>query len=1337
MTDFVHLHVHSDYSLLDGAAPVQGLADKAEALGMKHIAITDHGNMFGVLKFVTACHEHANHAKRANPVHPIIGNEFYMAPASRFDKSGSEYGNKYYHLILLAKDAQGYKNLLKLTSISYVDGFYYKPRIDEEVLVKYHEGLICLSACVAGEIPSLILDDKIDEAEKKARWFRDLFGDEDFYLELQDHRLEIQKKANAALIEIAKRTGIPLVVTNDIHYLEKDDATAQDILLCISTQKKRSDEKRMRFDTDEFYFKTGDEMAALFPEYPEAVANTVRIAERCKTEIPKIKTSDLPRYLPDFDIPLGFTDDNEYLRHLTFEGLEKRYPNYGENIKKRAEYELDIIIKMGFTGYFLIVADFINWAKEHGIAVGPGRGSGAGSIVAYSLRITDIEPLKYDLLFERFLNPERVSMPDFDIDFCNERREEVIQYVTEKYGKDRVGQIITFGTLKAKAVIKDVARVLDIPLAEANMIANLIPKDPKMTLKKAFEEEPKLRELEEDLKYQELFAFARKLEGKNRNSSLHAAGIVIGKTELTNYVPLYKDPKTGGVASQYTMDVIEEQGLVKMDFLGLKNLDLIENTVELIKKKGKEYADFNIINIPEDDEATFKMLGEGKSSGIFQFESQGMQNVLKQAKPTSIEDLIALNALYRPGPMDYIPQFIESKWGRQQIKYPDPCLEDILKETYGVIVYQEQVMQVAQRIAGYSLGQADILRRAMGKKKREIIDKEKTPFVEGAVKNGFKEADADRIYEILVPFANYGFNKSHAAAYSVVAYQTAYLKANFPVEFMAAKLTIEISGTDSLPDYIDEVRKMGLAIDPPDINRSDRYFSVAGGRIVYGFLGIKGLGEGPSEEIISCREKDGPYKSFMDFMERVDIKAVGKKVIELLMQTGAFDVFGMARATLTFNLEQAVEYVQKSKEGKQYGQSGLFDDEPEQQQQFFRFVEKPEWTHMERLKIEKELIGFYFSGYPMDEFKAVWEKHTTLNLAEIDKAEDGMYTVVGMIKDLKPHHTKNGEMGFSAIGDYNGDIDLVLFADSWARAKNSLALDGIVAVRGKLNASEMRDKPSLLVDSVLNLEKSGLTQQAIEAFFSHPLDTYREAWEQNCDLNLAQIAGAKDGIYTLVGIIRNVKPYQTAKGGDMAFSTIEDFNGQLDLVIFSEVWEQCRNTLTADKIVALKGKLDKSRRPDRPSLIVNEFFDIEQLEADAKSNPKAATKKAGGKKPPKPKGSSAESGAESAAASGEKKTENASSGNTAAAASPTASPAEKFRVVHIRLTETAAETDDRLIGLRDTLLEKPGACAVYIHVPVPAGETVIRTTSQISAAADDEAIEVFAHCNGVAKVWAE
>ncbi|MDR2397837.1 MAG: DNA polymerase III subunit alpha [Spirochaetaceae bacterium] len=1166
MIDFVHLHVHTDFSLLDGAASAESLAAKAAALGMKHLAITDHGNLFGILKFRDACEKAG--------IRPIIGSEFYMAPGSRFKKSGSEYGNKYYHLVLLAKNAEGYKTLIKLSSYSYTEGFYYKPRIDAELLTQYHGGLIGLSACVAGEIPSLLLEGKREAAEERARWFRDLLGEGNFYLELQDHRLPIQQKVNPAIIELSRCTGIPLVVTNDIHYLEREDAQAQDILLCISTQKKKSDEKRMRFDTDEFYFKTAEEMAALFPEYPEAMANTVRIAEQCQTEIP----SPGP-LLPDFAIPPGFSDANAYLRHLTQEGLAVRYPGRREEVQERAQYELDIIIKMGFTGYFLIVADFINWAKEQDIPVGPGRGSGAGSIVAYALRITDIEPLKYNLLFERFLNPERVSMPDFDVDFCNQRREEVIAYVTQKYGQERVGQIITFGTLKAKAVLKDVARALGFGLEESNRITKLIPEDPKMTLQKALEEEPKLRELAQDPSYQELFAVAKKLEGKNRHSSIHAAGIVIGKTDLTDYVPLYWDPKTKAVASQYTMDLIENQGLVKMDFLGLKTLDLIKNTLDLVRRRGGTYAAFSMDAISETDEATYRMLGEGKSSGVFQFESPGMQKILKQAQPNKIEDLIALNALYRPGPMDYIPQFIESKWGRKPIEYPDPCLEDILKETYGVIVYQEQVMQVAQRIAGYSLGQADILRRAMGKKKKEVMVKEKEKFIAGAKARGFKEKDADRIFEILIPFAGYGFNKSHAAAYSVVAYHTAYLKANFPEEFMAANLTNEISHPDKLPIYIEEARKMGINIDPPDINRSEGYFTVVQGRIVYGLLGIKGLGDGPAEEIVASR-KSAPYRTFMDFLDRVNIKTVGKKVIELLIQAGAFDCFRIPRATLAENLERAIEYAQAKKDDKQFGQVSLFEETGEKEYPDFTFTEAPEWDRMEKLNIEKELMGFYFSGHPMDDYKSLWEQHANLDLSDLDRAAEGTYTLVGILKALKPYTTKKGE--------------------------------------------------------------------------------------------------------------------------PMAFGSLTDYKGEIELTLFPKVWKEGADTLQVDQVAAFKGTLDRAKDRERPSFLVDTLLDLEKLKTTAPETPRP------GRKAPRK-----------------------------AAARPLAPSAPSFHRVHIRLDAQAAEQEETLYPLREVLLDRPGACSVFIHVPLSAGETVIRTASSLSVAQDSAALDVLGRCAGVERVWCE
>ncbi|MDR2150523.1 MAG: DNA polymerase III subunit alpha [Spirochaetaceae bacterium] len=1056
MIDFVHLHVHTDFSLLDGAASVESLAAKAAALGMKHLAITDHGNMFGVLKFSDACHKHG--------IHPVIGSEFYMAPGSRFEKTGSEYTNKYYHLILLAKSEQGYRNLIKLSSYSFTQGFYSKPRIDSELIMQFHDGLICLSACLAGEIPSLILDGKTAEAEHRALWFQSIFGEGNFYLELQDHGIEAQKRSNPLIIDIAQRTGIPLVLTNDIHYLEKEDAAVQDILLCISTGRKRDDEKRLRFEGSEFYFKSAAEMAELFPEHPQVLANTVRIAESCQLEIPKPGP-----LLPDFAIPESFTSAEEYLRSLTQEGIKKRYDGDKPEAQKRAVYELNVIISMQFTGYFLIVADFINWAKQHDIPVGPGRGSGAGSIVAYALGITDIDPLRYNLLFERFLNPERVSMPDFDVDFCYERRGEVIKYVTEKYGQERVGQIITFGTLKARAVIKDVARALNIPLDESNQIAKLVPENPKITLRDAFEQEPKLHEWEK--RYPELFSVARKLEGKNRHSSIHASGIVIGKTDLVDYVPLYWDPKSKSTATQFTMDMIEDRGLVKMDFLGLKTLDLIKNASDLIRRRGGRYADFSLDTISETDPVTYKMLGEGKSAGIFQFESGGMQNILRQAQPSRIEDLIALNALYRPGPMDYIPQYIDSKSGKQKIMYPDPCLEPILKETYGVIVYQEQVMQVAQKIAGYTLGQADILRRAMGKKKIEVMVKEKEKFVAGAKNRGFKEADADRIFEILVPFAGYGFNKSHATAYSLIAYQTAYLKANFPAEFMAASLSNEITSADGLPLYIEEARKLGIIVDPPDINRSEVYFSVFEGHIVYGFVGIKGLGEGAAQEIVRCRAA-GPYKDFIDFLQRVNIKTIGKKVIEILVLTGAFDCFGMTRATLKANLEQAVEFAQSEKDDLQSGQSSLFDELAEKSSALFRYKDMPEFERSEKLQQEKEYLGFYFSGHPMDAYKALWEQYVTLDFSKLNEAASGSHTVIGIVKEIKTIVTKRGEpMAYIALDDYRGILELTCFPKLWSQIREKFTVDTVVALRGSLERNPKRDRPGLLIDEILDLEK--------------------------------------------------------------------------------------------------------------------------------------------------------------------------------------------------------------------------------------------------------------------------
>jgi DNA polymerase-3 subunit alpha len=1052
MPDFVHLHNHSDFSLLDGAASVKSMVDKAKSLGMPGLALTDHGNMFGAVKFFDTCKEAG--------INPIVGSEFYVAGGSRFEKTGTENGNKYWHLVLLAQDVEGFRNLLKLSSASYTEGFYYKPRIDDELLARHSKGLIASSACLAGEVPGLVRHGKVEEAERKALWFKELFGPQRYYLELQDHGIPDQASVNKVLVGMSKKLGIPLIATNDMHYLDRTDADAHDVLLCIGTNKKLSEATRMRFSGREFYMKTADEMAAVFGELPEALSNTLRINEMVDLDIPYPGP-----LLPDYVIPEGFASPEDYLRHLTFEGLGKRYASVGDEIHKRAEYELDVITGMKFTGYFLIVWDFIDWAKRHGIPVGPGRGSGAGSIVAYALAITDIDPLRYGLLFERFLNPERISMPDFDIDFCFERRSEVIDYVTGKYGADRVGQIITFGTLKAKAALKDVARVLEIGFDESNAIAKLVPEDIKMTLDKALALEPKLAEMAASTRLSSLFTLARKLENKNRNSSLHAAGIVIAKTALSDYVPLYRDAKSGIVATQYTMEALEKCGLVKMDFLGLKTLTLIKNAIGLIRKLGIEIDESAI---PDTDPKTYALLGQGKSTSVFQFESSGMQGILKDAKPTCIEDLIALNALYRPGPMAYIPQFIDSKWGRKPIKYPHPCLEPILKETYGVIVYQEQVMQVAQRIAGYSLGQADLLRRAMSKKKADVMLEEKVKFVEGAINNGFKESDAASIFDILIPFAGYGFNKSHAAAYSVVAYRTAWLKANYPAEFMAANLSNEITKTDKLSEYISEARSMGLEIMPPNVNFSEAYFTVVEGKIVYGLLGIKGVGEGVSRAIVAERESRGPFAELLDFISRMSSGQMNRKTLECLANAGALDWTGRPRSELVANIERAIDYVAKKEEAGRYGQVSLFEASGEQEFPPFQYEARDEYPRPDLLRLEKELIGFYFSGHPMDEWRDLWERSSDAPLAHPDRASpERSYTLVAMLKNYREILSKKGrKMAFCGVEDYSGSIEIVVFPDVLEKYRERFLLDKVLFMKGKIDLS--RNAPSFKVEELLD-----------------------------------------------------------------------------------------------------------------------------------------------------------------------------------------------------------------------------------------------------------------------------
>ncbi len=1091
---YVPLHCHTDFSLLDGAANVSQLVKKAKNLGLPAIAITDHGNLFGALKFW-------KEAKAAG-LKPIIGCELYVAPGSRFSREKDENEHRYTHLILLAKSDVGYHNLSLLSSAGYTEGFYYKPRVDWDLLTQHHEGLICLSACLAGEIPRLILSGKIEEAKKRAKEFQELYGPENYYFELQDHGLDEQKQVNAVLIELSRELNIPLVATNDSHYIDPEDSDAQDTLLCIGTGKKKTDLKRMTFGGGEYYVKSPEEMARLFSHVPEALENTLKIAEACSMEM------KLPGpLLPKFEVPEDFSqkDPQEILayaerlrphlktpqaherleltvtQYFVWEannGLKKRYATLTPEIINRLDYELSIIISMDFVGYFLIVADFIGWAKNHDIPVGPGRGSGAGSIVAYALRITDIDPLKYKLLFERFLNPERISMPDFDVDFCMDRRQEVVDYVTQHYGEDKVGQIITFGTLKAKAVLKDVARVLGFSFAESNLLSSLVPKDPKIKLKTLLSEplDPKYvengwQENQDQLltfyrqggKYQELFDTALRLEGLSRHTSTHAAGVVIGKSKLTDFVPLYRDPKTGQITTQFTMEQLEECGLVKMDFLGLATLTLIRNTLRLIERKG---IHLNEEDIPEDDPQTFEMLSEGKSSSVFQFESVGMQKTLKQAKPSNIEDLIALNALYRPGPMEEIPNFIQGKQNPNSIKWLHPDLKECLKDTYGVIVYQEQVMEVARIIGGYSLGGADLLRRVMGKKKKEEMAKQEALFLEGAAKKGYDRETAKHIFDYLVPFADYGFNKSHAAAYSVLAYKTAYLKAHFPAEYMAANLTNEMNNQDKMVSYMLEAKTLGISILPPHVNTSERLFTVLENKIIFGLQGVKNIGEGAVEEILSARKKGGLFTSFQDFLERIDLKAVNKRVLETGIQCGIFDGLGPNRATLNHNLEKMLDWVNKRKEEVAFGQSGLFDSEPDSLP-VLELIPFPEWPAKELLDYEKKNLGLFVSGHPLDPWYEQWKQTSTVNLNDPQSTpKDKSDQVLGFLRDVSVKFSKTGKkMCTAVLEDFRGSIPILVFQKALEKAEPLLVNDAILGFTGRIEVRE-DEKHTFMVNSV-------------------------------------------------------------------------------------------------------------------------------------------------------------------------------------------------------------------------------------------------------------------------------
>lgn len=1043
--EFVHLHNHTDYSLLDGAASAAKYAAKAKELGMKALAITDHGNMFGVMDFYNIMQKEG--------IQPIPGCEFYICP------EGMKSKGKRYHLLLLAMNDKGYHNIMEMNSIAWIDGFYGKPRIDKKVLQEHSEGVICLSACLAGEISQQLLSADKEVAYETARWYKNIFGDR-YYIEIQNHNIEEEKTVLPMLVQLAKDLDIKIVATNDIHYINKDDANAHDILLCIGTGKKKTDEDRLRFETDEFYMKSQDEMAQLFEDYPEAISNTVEIAERCKFEIefpgPK---------LPEVDVPSEYKDTEDMITQLAWTGLERRYPGYKNNpeqkevLETRLSYELSIILKMHFDSYFLIVRDYIYWAKTHNIPVGAGRGSGAGSLVAYCIDITNVDPIEHDLLFERFLNPERISLPDFDIDFCFEGRQQVIDHVTEKYGYDRVGQIATFGTLKAKAVVKDVARVLDIPFDEANLITKKMPdlnglpdeaKEKGVTslLQWSLMITPELQEIRaRGGIYEELFDVSLRLENLARHVSTHACGVVIGRTALKDYVPLYRDPKTGGISTQYTMSYLEQCGLVKMDFLGLKTLTLIKNTQKLIHKKE---PDFDIEKVPFTDPETYQMMARGESTMVFQFESPGMQKNLRLLGPTKFEELDAMTSLYRPGPMQFIPQYIESKQGRMAIEYPDPCLEDLLKPTYGVIVYQEQVMKTAQLYAGFTLGEADTLRKVMGKKKKKEIPVQQEKFVDGAMKKGHTEQEALALFEHIKPFAGYGFNKSHSVCYTVLSYRTAYLKCHYPAEFYAANLTNEISSGDKFIEYLAYVRGQGIVLLPPDINLSDVYFTVSNGNIVYGLAGIKGVGVPTVESILEERKKNGPYKDFMDFIKRSDQRVLNSGTMEGLINGGCFDSFGFNRPTLLANYQDALESVRGDKEAAKAGQNLLFGDDEQINLSSFEMRIQPDYEFVEKLNLENAVLGFYLSGHPLDTYKESWKNLVRLNLAKPERITCNIkYDIIGMVVDAKSVMTKSGtKMGYVTVEDYNGKMEITVFPKQWAISEPAMTKGKVLGFHG-------------------------------------------------------------------------------------------------------------------------------------------------------------------------------------------------------------------------------------------------------------------------------------------------
>ena len=1072
---FAHLHVHTEFSLLDGSNKIKEYVSRVKELGMNSAAITDHGVMYGVIDFY-------REAKKQG-INPILGCEVYVAPNSRFDREITGGDDRYYHLVLLAENEEGYANLTKIVSKGFVEGYYYKPRVDKELLRKYHKGIIALSACLAGEVARFLTKGLYEEAKKTALEYQEIFGEGNFFLELQDHGIPEQGLVNQQLFKMSEETGIELVATNDIHYTYAEDAKPHDILLCIQTGKKLSDENRMRYDGGQYYVKSEEEMLRLFPYAKQALENTQKIADRCHVEI-EFGVTKLPKY----DVPDGYTSW-EYLQKLCYEGLEKRYGDPSEELKNRLSYELETIHQMGYVDYFLIVWDFIKYAKDHGISVGPGRGSAAGSIVSYCLEITTIDPIRYQLLFERFLNPERVSMPDIDVDFCYERRQEVIDYVTRKYGKDCVAQIVTFGTLAARGVIRDVGRVMDLPYAYVDSISKMIPQELGITIDKALKMNPDLKKLyDTDETVTNLIDMAKRLEGLPRHCSMHAAGVVICQKQVDEYVPLSR-AADGTITTQFIMTTLEELGLLKMDFLGLRTLTVIQNAVLLARRKQPE---LNINQIDYNDQKVLDYIGTGKTDGVFQLESAGMKGFMKELKPHNLEDVIAGISLYRPGPMDFIPQYIRGKNDSSSITYDCPQLEPILAPTYGCIVYQEQVMQIVRDLAGYSLGRSDLLRRAMSKKKAAVMEKERKIFiygdeetgVPGCIKNGIDEQTANKIYDEMIDFAKYAFNKSHAAAYAVVSYQTAWLKYYFPVEYMAALMTSVIDNPSKVSEYIYACRQMNIKILPPDINKGEANFSVDGGDIRYGLAAIKSIGRPVIKAIVEDREELGLFQNLEDFITRLSAKNIlNKRTIENLIKAGALDTLGGTRKQFMSIYVQIVDHVTQEKKNSMVGQMTLFDLVSEDQKEEFqiRMPDVGEYSKETLLAFEKEVLGIYVSGHPLEAYEEKWKKSISATTADFQldeetghtKVHDGAKEIIGgMITEKTIKHTKTNQMmAFITVEDLLGTVEVVVFPRDYEKNRDYLEVDSKVFVRGRV--SEEDDKPSKMIcEKIIPFERT-------------------------------------------------------------------------------------------------------------------------------------------------------------------------------------------------------------------------------------------------------------------------